>query len=336
MSNKVYNEDFYNEEQKNRYLKDFSAATKSSYSRVFKRAAIMEQNLNKDLYDFNLTEISEFLYMLGATKISSVRHTGSVIKNYIGWAIDQDLRIDNINPLDAVTSFEWYTQFATDNSSTLFSEEDIGNVVDGCLNFQDKAIVQAVFEGIMGRQNSEIINMKMEHIREIDNEYRITLYDNTRNGQEIREIPISNFLYNILRIANREDKHIKFNGILKTNIKSDTNKLMDNDYIIRSILSTKVKQGTEEPASIYLVQSRLTKIAEWNNLPQLTVMNIRNSGMLKMARDLYLKHGKLETEEYAEIFTRYNIKKDKFGQWQCGPMKVEFLNIPTIKSIYNL
>ncbi|WP_145413375.1 hypothetical protein [Paenibacillus xylanexedens] len=336
MSNRVYNEDFYNKIQKNRYLQDFSEATKLSYGRVFKRASIVEQNLNKDLYDFNLDEISEFLYLLRATKISSVRHAGSVINNYIGWAIDQDLRRDNINPLSAITSFEWYTQFVDDVNSTVFSEEDISNIVDGCLNFQDKAIVLSPFEGIIGRDNSELLNMKIEHITENESGYKIMLFNDGRKGREIREIVISDYLYNILRIANKEERYVKNNGVLKSNIKIDSSELIDNDYIVRSAVSSKIKQSIDEPTSKYLVQSRLTKIAEWYNLPQLTVTNLRNSGMLKMARDLYLEHGKLEAEEYNIIFTHYNIKKDKYNQFQYGSIKAEFLNISTIKSIYNL
>ncbi|RPK31809.1 tyrosine-type recombinase/integrase [Paenibacillus xylanexedens] len=335
--NKIYNEDFFNKDQKSRYLKDLSPATELAYGRVFKRAAIMEKSLDKDLYDFNLDEISQFLYLLKAKKISSLRQAGSVINNYIGWAIDQDLRKDNINPLSAVTSFEWYSQFIIDNHQSLFSEDDIGEVVDGCLNFQDKLIVQALFEGIMGKGNSEILNMKMEHITGSEGKYRITLFNDNGDGtKESREIKISNFLYNILRIANKEEKYIKNNGILKPNIKSSVNELIDNDYILRSAVNSTIKQGIDEPTSIYLVQSRLKKIAEWHNLPQLTVKNVRNSGMLKVARDLYHKRNKLEAEEYSEIFEHFNIKKDKMGQYQSGPMRSEFLNIPTIEKVYGL
>lgn len=335
--NKIYDEELYNADQKERYLKDLGHATKLAYTRVLKRAAIMERKLNKDIYDFSLEEISQFFYLLKATKLSSLRQAGSVINNYIGWAIEQDLRQDNINPLNAVTSFAWYSQFIDDSQQSLFSEEDIGNVVDGCLNFQDKAIVQAIFEGIMGKTNSELLNMKMEHITGSEDEYKITLYNDKSAGvKESREINISDFLYNILRIANKEDRYIKNNGVLKPNIKSDSNELINNDYIIRSAVNSGIKQGIDEPASIYLVNMRLAKIAEWHSLPQLTIVNLRNSGMLKMARDLYKKRNKLEAEEYAEIFDHFNIKKDKLGQYQYGSMRSEFLNIPTIEKVYGL
>ncbi|WP_336761476.1 phage lytic cycle repressor MrpR family protein [Paenibacillus sp. USHLN196] len=336
--NKIYDEEFFNKEQKDRYLQNLSDATKKAYGRVLKRVSIMEKKLDKDLYDFNLQEISQFLYLLKSTKVSSLQQAGSIINNYIGWAIEQDLRKDNINPLNAVTSFEWYSQFVDDSRQTLFTEEDIENVVEGCLNFQDKAVVQALFEGIMGRENSELLNMKMEHIietNEID-KYKIKLFNESRDGQEIREIIISGYLYNILRIANKEDKYIKNNGNLVPSTKVTHNNLIDNDYIIRSAVNSSIKQGVDEPASIYLVTMRLSKIAEWHNLPLLTIVNVRNSGMLKMAKDLYVERGKLEEEEYSIVCDHYNIKKDKNGLYHYGSMKSEFLNVPTIKKVYNL
>ncbi|PJN48815.1 hypothetical protein PAEAM_56770 [Paenibacillus sp. GM1FR] len=333
---KIYDDNLYNESQKERFLQRQNVNTKEAYSRVLRRASVIEKRLEMDLYDFNLNEIKQVLLLLESTKLATVKTTGSIIQNYIRWAIEQDLRKDNINPLDAVYGNDFYIQFVDDSRAVLFSEEDVGNVVDGCLNFQDKLIVQSLFEGIMGKANNELLNMKMEHITGSEDEFKITLYNDTRKGRESREITISDYLYNILRIANREEKYIKNNGVLKAHIKSDSNELIDNDYIIRSAVNSSIKQGIDEPASRYLVQSRLSKIAEWHSLPLLTVTNLRNSGMLKMARDLYIKHGKLEREEYYTICEHYNVGKQPDGSYAYSRYKVGFLNMENLSLIYGI
>lgn len=221
--NSVYRDDFYNINQKQRFLKDLEESTKKAYSRVLKRVSIMENKLDKDLYDFNLSEISQFLFLLKSTKISSLQQSGSIIKMYIDWAIEQDLRRDNINPIAAVASFEWYNQFVDNSQQMVFSEEDISNVVDGCINFQDKVVIQGIFEGIIGRGNSELLNMKMEHITQMsDGEYKIKLFNELSNGEiEVRETPISKYLYDIMRIADKEEVYTKNNGILNPIIKKE-------------------------------------------------------------------------------------------------------------------
>lgn len=336
--NRVYNDEFYNESQKERFLKDLGESTKKAYSRILKRVSIMENKLSKDLYDFNLSEISQFLLLLKATKISSLQQTGSVIKMYIDWAIEQDLRKDNINPIGVVASFEWYGQFVDDSQQTLFSETDIAEIVDGCLNYQDKAMIQGIFEGILGRENSELLNMKMEHISatEDKDKFRITLFNDTLKGRTSREVVISRDLYDILRIANEEEIYYKNNGIVSPIIKKNSSTLIKNDYIIRSAINSTVKQDIDDPSPTQLVNRRIAKISKWNNLPLLTIVNIRNSGMLKMGKELYEEHKQLEIKQIKIICDHYNIKKDRNGAYHFGAMRAEFLNADTIKRVYKL
>ncbi|MBD8838871.1 hypothetical protein IFU39_13705 [Paenibacillus sp. CFBP 13594] len=337
--NNIYEDSLYNESQKERYLETLiENNTKDAYSRVLRRASVIEKRLGMDLYDFNLGEIKQVLLLLQSTKLATTKSTGSIIQNYIRWAIEQDLRKDNINPLDAVSSSAFYSQFVDDSNPTVFSEEDIGNIVDSCLNFQDKVVVQALFEGIMGRGNSELLNMKMEHITQIsDKEYKIQLFNELSHGEiETREIPISKYLYDILRLADKEEVYTKNNGILKDGIKKRSNQLIENDYILRSAINSRVKQDINDPSPTHVVNRRVGKISKWNNLPLLTAINIRNSGMLKMGRDLYLKYGKLEREEYFIICEHYNVGKQPDGSYVYSKYRVGFLNMDNLRLIYDI
>ena len=332
--NKIYDEDFFNKDQKERFLKDHDKA----YSRVLKRASIMENKLNKDLYDFTLQEIAQFFLFMKSTRLSSLQHTGSIIHSYIGWAIDQDLRKDNINPLSAVTSFEWYKQFIDNSEQTLFTDKDIDNVVAGCINFQDKAVIQAIYEGIMGRGYSELLNMKMEHITPIEgsDNYNIELFNHASTGIQTRQIVISKHLFNILRIANTEEIYRKNNGILKEGIKKKSNDLVENDYILRTAINSRTVNDKNAPAPSPLINRRVAKVSDWNNLPLLTPINIRNSGMLKMARDLYKEHDKLEKEEYYKICEHFNVGRNKDGSYNYHLFRTDFLSLENLERLYDL
>lgn len=335
--NKVYYNDFYNSEHKERYLKSLNTeSTRKSYAIILRKTEMMESSLNKDLYNFSLHEISQFLFTLKATKISSLRHAGSVIRNYIQWAIEQDLRKDNINPLVAVTTHEWYSQFVDDSSLMLFTEKRIGNIVDSLINAQDQAVVQAVFEGISGHTMSELANMKMEHISEsvIEGKYRIKLFNDTPEGIKTREILISKNLFKILDEANKEVKYLKNNGVVLETIKSRVSDLVENDYILRTAVNSRKSDGDDAPAQAQVLGLRIKKAGEFNNFPMLTTINLRNSGMLKLARDLHVERGKLDTEEYHEICDHFDVGKKEDGTYNYIVMRRNFLNIKTIERLY--
>lgn len=340
--NKVYFNDFFNKEQKDRYLKSLSTeSTRKSYATILRKTAIMESSLNKDLYDFNLQEISQFLFTLKATKISSLRHAGSVARNYIQWAIEQDLRKDNINPLIAITTHEWYSQFVDDSSLMLFTEKQIDNIVDSLINAQDQAVVQGVFEGISGTVMSELANMKMEHISKtnIKDKYKIKLFNDSPDGVTSREILISSNLYEILKSANKEDKYLKNNGLVSESIKSRYNVLVDNGYILKTAVhlraaATNSNQDDGRPTQGQILGRRIKKAGEFNNFPMLTAINLRNSGMLKMARDLHRERGRLGTEEYYDICEHYDVGKKEDGTFNIDVIRRNFLNIDTINKLY--
>ncbi|WKL03197.1 hypothetical protein Q0F98_05865 [Paenibacillus amylolyticus] len=55
-----------------------------------------------------------------------------------------------------------------------------------------------------------------------------------------------------------------------------------------------------------------------------------------MARDLYIKRGKLEREEYYAICEHYNVGKQPDGSYAYSRYKVGFLNMENLGLIYGI
>lgn len=335
--NKIYNEEFFNAQQKLRYLDVQIGHTRDAYGRVLKRASLIENKLGKDLYDFSLNEIGQLLYILKASKLSTVMYSGNVIQNYIRWAIEQDLRRDNINPLDGVSSGEFYKQFVDTSNPILFHHDEIMGWVGELINHQEKLTVLGIYEGIYGRQYSELLTLKMDRVREVSSDplnYEVELINETADGtKESRVIPISDKLYTIMRIANNEEFNFKNNG-LDAGMKHDKRNLTKTDFIIRAAEDARTNSNGNAPAAPALVNRRFKKISDLFQSPTLTPTNIRNSGMLHMAYNLYRNRGRLGKEEYELVCERYNVGRTKNGGYVYARLKADFLNIENIMAIY--
>ncbi|MEI2281259.1 hypothetical protein [Paenibacillus polysaccharolyticus] len=336
--NKIYDESFYNSSTKERYLKNQGEGAKISYGRVLKRASSIEARLERDLYDFNLSEIKQVLFLLKSSKMTTIIATGIIIQNYIRWAIEQDLRLDNINPLDAVSSDEFYKQFVDMSNPILFHHNEIMDWVGQLINHQEKLTVLGIYEGIYGRQYSELLTLKMERVREVSGDplsYEVELIDETSDGtKESRVIPISNKLYTIMRTANNEEFNFKNNG-LDTGMKHDKRNLTKTDYVIRAA-EDKRTSDENAPAAPTLISRRFKKISDVFQSPTLTPTNIRNSGMLYMAYNLYKDSGKLGKEEYESVCVHYNVGRMRDGGYTYSRLKKDFLNMENLELVYGL
>ncbi|QWU14342.1 hypothetical protein SAMN04487895_101644 [Paenibacillus sophorae] len=325
--NKIYEDKFFNKPQKDRYLKGLEESTYNTYSRVLKRASYLEEQLNKDLFNFNLYEIGQLMKLLSPTTFLSSKSQILTIRRYIRWAIKEDLRADNINPLDAALTDELIQSYVDTSNKYLFSDEEINSFIGRIVNPQDSALIQCLFEGIMGRAYSEILNI-LEKDVDRGNGY-ITLRNKPAEGPlETREIEISQKLMNLLYSAAHQTVYYKSNGNESVFIKARDAELIESPYVFRPV-ALNVKYIDNAPPN--LVSRRIKKIAKWFDYPYLTPINIRKSGMLKYANELYRESGKFERTELMKVCRKFDI--DYKG---VNRLTTDFLNIETIESLYPL
>lgn len=312
---------YYNNEIKEEYLSSYdNKSTRDVMSSVFVKSLEIEQQLDKDLYDFTIDEIKDVLYNLDASTGNSIRSSGSYIKYYIDWAIKKQLR-GNLNPL-RYNPPSWYNQFIDKSKKILFSEEEVNDMISHLVNAQDSIILQLVFfEGLEGDSLSELLDLRRQDI-DFDN-HTLKLPDRTA---KVSEKTIS-----LINAALREDVYLLKNGEAKGWKKEAP--LLQNDYVIRS---TQGKAINLEKADKHLVYRRIATISEYFDYKYLNIKNISKSGMVKMAKDLYLRDGELDKKQLDEIAEKFDTPKAKVGDVMLNNYYAlkEFINMENIEKLY--
>ncbi|OZB98075.1 site-specific integrase [Paenibacillus sp. XY044] len=335
MSNEVYNDYLYNEEQKKRYLKGLNENTYTTYLRVLKRASKLEKRLGKDLYNFNIHEIEDLLSYLAPKTLQSAHGSGSIIQSYIRWAISQDLRDDNLNPLDVLGGLDFYERFVDKTNKLLITDDELKDIVGDLDNYQDIVIPMALFEGIMGREYSELLNLTLEDINQ--REHTVLLKNELKNGEiETRTIKIREELTRYLVKAAEQQIYSQDNG--NSRAKSPNVELVESPFIIRSV---KRRATVNEKADKHLVLRRLKNIGIWKGLKHLSAINLRNSGMLYMARNLLNEvepYNSLDRDKIITICQHYNIGKQSNDSefYAYTRYTQDFLNEETIRKVYEI
>jgi len=216
MSNQTYNDYLYNEDQKNRFLRDNKAEkTKEAYTRVLKRASSLEEEFGKDLYNFNISEIELLINYLAPTTLGSVRSAITPITTYIDWAIEQGLRVDNLNPLGAVIDKEYLEKFIDKSNVLVFSKEDIDDITGRLANKIDAAVVQCLFEGLMGKKYSELLNLTINDVNEGKSKNRLVLtndVDEENSAKRILMLDGDSKLIDLLTETYNQKMYYKNNG----------------------------------------------------------------------------------------------------------------------------
>ncbi|WP_029518000.1 hypothetical protein [Paenibacillus polymyxa] len=319
--NNIYQDELYNKDIKERFLSELRSTTKKNYELKLKRACKIEKRLGKDLYDFSLAEIEEVIYYLSPTKLNSAINYGSILRSYIDWACSHGLRKDKLNPLASIGGSKYFEKFVP--QQTLISEDALKLALSQIASDRDVAIIQGVFEGIIGRKYSELINLK---ITDIDKENKIAHLKNIGSYGDIEErsIEISPFLVVALERANEATTYKSNLG--EGSSKRDEAKLKESDYIIKSSKQEQVKST--------LISQVVTKFAVKLNLPKLSPYDLRNSGMLKKAKDIYVKKGKLDSSDINAICKHYNTTSKDGEIYFSTTYTRDFLNIETIKRVY--
>jgi hypothetical protein len=320
--NNIYGDSLYNPEIKKRFLSEFRENTRKNYEGKLKRASRVEMRLGKDLYDFTLSEFEEVIYLLAPTKLSSAMNYGSILRKYVEWASGHGLRKDKMNPLASMKGKSDFEKFVP--QQTLIRKDHLDDALSELDSYRDIAIILSIFEGILGRNSSEIRTLKVGNIDKVNNKIKLTNVDRYETTE--REIIVSDFLIDALLAADQEEVYKSNFG--EGSKRKDTSKLKDSDYIIKSTRGEEVKQS--------LITFVITKFGEKLNRPSLSPIDIRNSGMLEMARKEYLRENKktLDRSDIHKICKQFNVGLRDGGIINSTMYTQDFLNEETIKRVY--
>ncbi|GMX64490.1 hypothetical protein Elgi_37590 [Paenibacillus elgii] len=320
MSNRIYEDAMFNEEIKGKFISEYGKGTQKIISRIFKISNAIESDLKKDLYSFSREELRRLMFLFMPTTENSSRHNVSWVSKYIDWAIDHGYK-SGLNPLDTVGS-DWHKQFVNNNIKKFWTDNEIYRIIDSRHNAQDAVIIILPFCGVGGEGHSEILNLTKNDVDVFNQRLHLINEDGKK-----RTINVDEKCIKLCVEALKEDTYAKMNGNTAPDNRADLANLVENDFVVRSA-NTNTEHFNEAEKNI--VYRRLSKIANEINEPSFAPRYIAYSGMLAMAKELYLKSGKLDKEEYKLIAEQFNFNMDQ----SLTRIKNEFLNLVTLKSLY--
>lgn len=295
MDSRIQNLKFYNEELKLKFLDNYDDESQLTYAYILSKATRTEEYFKKDLCTFNDEEISYVLHEISPLNIiSSVRY-GGVIRQYIDFGISNGYRTGNINPLTGLTR-EWYKQFIGKKKIHI-TEDELNDIAKELINAQDILPLYLAFEGIVGENMEEQTTLTLDSI----------VGDNILSVHEIDKEPrlvvVSDKCMQLVKDAAKEKSYRLKNGISSARKTQDD--LPNNGYVLRVGVRNNVSDE-KAPISKFVLFRRLRMIKKLFNLPNTTFNNIKQSGMIKMAVDIYLQKGKIERSDLDKIQHKFN------------------------------
>lgn len=290
--------DYYNPNFKNEFLSGYNNNTKHTYSSLFIHSRVVEFVLEKDIFELELKYLSKIFQIIDPTTINNARSFGSVMNTYINWAIEKGYKKD-ANPLEGL-GYDWFDRFVDPNSKIYISDKDLIELEDKLINAQDSVILRLLFEGVRGKDFSEILNIKREDI-DFKNSTLKLIDDET--GE--RTLEVSDRCMTLIKKALSEEKYWNKNGETQ-NEKRLYSLLIESDYLIKT---SKTQTQGEGRAEKHLIYRRLANIQEITRYKMFNPNSIRNSGMIYIAAQSYFKDKEVTKEVLKEIAEKFMVKK---------------------------
>jgi site-specific recombinase XerD len=322
--------EFYNESIKNKYLDEIeNEGSRHVVKYVFMASKRTEEILDMDLYNFSEENVGLVMENINPKTYNTARTNLGYIKNYISWSIKRGYRENNINPLDAVDR-KWYSKYVDKTTKIHFSEEELEDFLEDFDNAQDQAMVQLWFEGVQGRDFSELKNLNYYDIDWNDNVIEVKDYDGTK-----RTLKVTDRCMRYLENAYKQTvyRYYQDGDVGKEQI------LHQSNFIFRNIAHRRTK---EEGVSTNVIYSRLTGIRNKFNLSLFTPNAIKQSGQIHMAAEIFIRDGCFGDNgtyaQWEEIGDRYKatLMTSNGSTYYNTRLMKDYINTENLKELYDL
>ena len=270
LSVKPYNEEFkqqYMDEQESR-----NTHIKETVQLLFRRIAIWEERLGKDLYDFSVEEILGYYKYLSMTSLESIMVANNQYKLYSAYALQRGVIKDNQNHYAEIDLPTLKTCLFTGLAEEkVISRSELLKILESSdvENISDKVIALALFEGICGKELIELTSLEPTDINPQTNMVKLC------TGRRLR---ISNKLKTwCLESAEEYTYYNSLNKIgNKRYISSDTR-------VLKRLVNSTVDTVHQRHKT---VNRRLDHLIDITGRSAFGVGSLRESGRLEMIKDL--------------------------------------------------
>lgn len=305
----MYYNHFYKEQFMTEVEQEDSNSTVANYISLFNKSKQLEEMFDKDLYNFDSSEIEMLLYSFNTPSRNTLNTYLNQCKRYADYAIGKGDRVSNIN-LFKTFSYDSLNQYVNVYKQKYITKAELDEILKDVYNVCDKALYLSIFDGIAGYQYSEISNItiddlkKAEESRTEDGLYTLEVRGISKNTGELatRKLTVESELLKDLNRTYRTDVYYKNNG--NSNAKAPEAIIVDGEYVFRN---TQHAEDTGAKVDKQFVYRKLRMLKTISEDAISSVTTLMNSGILYHLSTL-AKDGKISINEAKEVFERYDYK----------------------------
>lgn len=264
----------------------------------------LEKKYNKDLCQFNLEEIKNVLGSFKSLSVDSVRKNRTVISKYIEYARLKNYISSNINFAQEITEDDLNNLiYKIAAEYKYITEEELEDICDICINYQDEVIFRSVHEGIKGERLIELIKLIEEDIDKQNNMIRIN------NGKNKRKIKVSNKTIKAIEAALEQTIYTSYG-----NTTAKEKNLVDTGY---GYILKKTARSSENTIGYQTILQRFKKVRLEAGYPYLTIETLWWSGIFNQARQIKQEKGELKDQDYEYIMNKFGCNKEYAYKWKA-------------------
>lgn len=312
---------FYRKEYKDEFISQLVQNSINRAVALLGKSYEYEKRLNKDLYEFSLTEIEEIFRHSESENASNDYYA---IKDYLDYNIKKGvISQDTLKK----TNLKYFNNLLDENRLRI-TKEKLDKYISMCFNVQDQLLLMLLFEGVDGVANSEIRNLKKDDIDWDTNTLHLRC---DKNGP--RDIEVSEECMKLIDKVIKEETFYFNNGEISEKQRRLYENFPENNFIIRNIRKKKTRVD-----KIFIV-SRFNNFKTWFNQPKLNPTVIYQSGLIYYMVQYSKKTGKDIKEfqhriEYSEIARKFLMKgKEVNGVLQYNAV-YRYIKEDEIKALY--
>ena len=285
----------YQNEMKEGFIKDYMrsrvVAQTSLYS-LFRKVEPYEETLGKDCSCFTEEEILNIYAEFRARSYHVLLNYNVILKAYCAWmkhyhGLDNDIAYENITT-------DMVRPLVSEDAKRVLSREEVIEMEDQLYNWTDKAIVEALFEGLSGNSMKDLTCVELHMIDQKSKQLHLP---------DGRLFDLTDRLCELLVAACKETEYVCYGETMRVKKMIGANKL----YKERDNAHT----ADSDDRFFRWVYRRIMNYKKHLGINNLTMKNLQTAGMT-----FYLKQGMEEnglglkefllTDAGAKLMDKYN------------------------------
>ena len=219
----------YNQKEKEGFIEDYMRSrvvAKTSLYSLFRKTKSHEEKYGKDCSQFTKNEIIEMYKEFGARSHHVLLNYNVVLKAYCAWR-KHYCGVPTFGEYDNITA-DVARSLVPEDAKRVLSREEVTEIEDQLYNWTDKAIVEALFEGLSGNSMRDLVGVELRMINHDTKQLELP---------DSRVFDLTDKLYVFLVIACKEEEYICYGETMRVKKMVGHNKLYkerDNAYATES------------------------------------------------------------------------------------------------------